>query len=81
MLSNSSIPGDVVGFTFDYQYGTWGIDRYRDALIRKSNGKIQPVRFGNIINCAGPWSADLARLMKIGLGEVVFIRPIDLHVK
>jgi len=64
------IQGDVVGFTFDYQYGTWGYDLFRDALIRKKNGKIQPVRFANIINCAGPWAADLARKMKIGVDDI-----------
>jgi len=63
------VQGELVGCTFDYQYGTWGHDLYRDALIRKKNGKIQPIRFANIINCGGPWAADIARLMKVGIDD------------
>lgn len=64
------IQGDLVGMTYKYQYGTWGHDLYNDALIRKKNGKLQPIRFANIVNCGGPWSADVARLCKIGTDDV-----------
>ena len=54
---------------FKPAFETHGPDRIKQALVRKKNGKIQPIDVAKYINCAGAWSGDLARLMKIGLGE------------
>jgi len=64
------IKGELVGMSFDLNHGSWGQDKYRDAFVRKENGRIQPIRFFNIINCAGPWAANVARLCKIGIDDV-----------
>jgi len=64
------IQGDVVGFKFDYSETTYGRDRITDAMVRKKDGMIQPIKFHSLINCAGPWAADLARLAKIGTDDI-----------
>ncbi len=58
---------------------THGKDQIKQALVRKKNGKIQPIDVANFVNCAGAWSGDLARLMKIGIGERLrpfFVKPL-----
>ena len=71
-LNQATLPssGELVGMSFDLNHGSWGQDKYRDAFVRKENGRIQPIRFFNIINCAGPWAANVARLCKIGIGKL-----------
>jgi len=63
------VQGDVVGFMFKPLRETHGKDQIKQALVRKKNGKIQPIDVANFVNCAGAWSGDLARLMKIGIDD------------
>ena len=47
--------------------------------IRHEDGKIYPMRFAVVINCAGPWSGEVGRMAGIGTGDGVMRFPIPVE--
>jgi FAD-dependent oxidoreductase domain-containing protein 1 len=78
------IEGEVIGFQFIDKRTRQGRDEVHDALVRKSNGDIQPLQFHKLVNAAGPWAGQLARLLKIGTDDIDDpddVRTISLPVE
>lgn len=77
------VNGEVVGF--DKQtYKVAGSNGYEErysinSAQVKSEGTIYQSQFALVINCAGPWAGDVAKLAGIGTGEKILSVPLPVE--
>ncbi|GFO49573.1 FAD-dependent oxidoreductase domain-containing protein 1 [Plakobranchus ocellatus] len=81
-LGTKYVHGELINFEFltkqDHGAGDRNL-RLDSGVIRAKDGSEHEIRFCVVVNCAGPWAADVAELAKIGLGdeELVFPLPVE----
>jgi len=86
-MGTEFLTGEVVGFRFKEE-----VIRAPDGLVRKvkkldmveikhSDGKVYPMRFAAVVNAAGPWSGEIARMAGVGTedseGALRFPLPVE----
>lgn len=73
-LGAKYVKGNVVGFTKEDIVANTGTsflkrERLKHVHVKTDDGKVHPIQFAMCLNCAGPWSREVARLSGIGVGE------------
>jgi len=75
-LGADYVEGEVL--KFEEKKDTFlGLRLYDTALVDTFDGKHHPVKFQTVVNAAGPYAADLARLMGIGSSDD-FTSPLSV---
>lgn len=81
-LGTKYVHGELIDFEFltkqDHGGGNRNL-RLDSGVIRTKDGREHEIRFSVVINCAGPWAADIAEMAKIGLGDEELVYPLPIE--
>uniref|UniRef100_A0A0B7B017 FAD-dependent oxidoreductase domain-containing protein 1 n=1 Tax=Arion vulgaris TaxID=1028688 RepID=A0A0B7B017_9EUPU len=74
------IQGDVTNFEFENINSTNDIKfRVISAVIKSKDDQECETKFSGVINCAGPWAADIAEMAGIGKGDGDLAIPLPIE--
>ncbi|XP_059151818.1 FAD-dependent oxidoreductase domain-containing protein 1-like isoform X2 [Physella acuta] len=75
-MGTTYVHGDLI--SLEKEKMSTGRDQLVSGVIRVMNGQEFEVKFSLIINCAGPWAADVAEMAGIGQGEDILAVPLPV---
>ncbi|KAH9514582.1 FAD-dependent oxidoreductase domain-containing protein 1 [Bulinus truncatus] len=78
-LGTKYVHGELIGFEFSPKSSPKETDRLDAGVIRVKSGLEYEVKFAIVINCAGPWAADVAEMANIGKGEDDLSVPLPVE--
>ncbi|BFZ20110.1 hypothetical protein BsWGS_23149 [Bradybaena similaris] len=74
------VHGELISFELDSLNNSDDEEfRLDSGVIRTAGGRESEVRFSLVVNCAGPWAAEVAEMAKIGTGEGVLSTPLPVE--
>ncbi len=76
-LGADYVEGEVIKFEEKKDQLFSGAQIYDTALVDTFDGKHHPVKFQTVVNAAGPYAANLARMMGIGSSDD-FTKPLSV---
>uniref|UniRef100_A0A2C9JMM1 FAD-dependent oxidoreductase domain-containing protein 1 n=1 Tax=Biomphalaria glabrata TaxID=6526 RepID=A0A2C9JMM1_BIOGL len=68
-LGTKYVHGELTGFEFAQKGNTNEPDSLEAGVVRIKSGVEYEIKFAVVVNCAGPWAADVAEMARIGIGE------------
>ncbi|CAG5117538.1 unnamed protein product [Candidula unifasciata] len=79
-MGSRYVHGELVSFEF-HSLGNSDDEgsKIDSGVIRTAGGGESEVRFSLVINCAGPWAAEVAEMAKIGTGDGVLSLPLPVE--
>ncbi|XP_005109016.1 FAD-dependent oxidoreductase domain-containing protein 1 [Aplysia californica] len=76
------VHGELTEFTFQTKEDSSETNkdlRLDSGVIRVKDGREFEVRFAMVVNCAGPWAADVAEIARIGTGDAELQIPLPVE--
>ncbi|CAL1545413.1 unnamed protein product [Lymnaea stagnalis] len=78
-MGTKYVHGELIGFELAPKHDPQERDTLDYGVVRVKSGQEFEVAFAFVINCAGPWAADVAEMAKIGLGEDDMSVPLPVE--